>query len=173
MRRTKIICTMGPNTDKKATMRALVKNGMNVARFNFSHGDHEEQLARMNLLKNVREELDKPVAILLDTKGPEIRTGLLEGGKKVMLKEGTDFTLYTEEMTGNEKGCSITYPGLARDVKPGNTILIDDGLIELKVKEIKGGKIVCHVENGGELGQRKGVNVPNVKVKLPDRKSVV
>ncbi|MEF2878089.1 MAG: pyruvate kinase [Blautia sp.] len=167
MRRTKIICTMGPNTDKKATMRALVKNGMNVARFNFSHGDHEEQLARMNLLKNVREELDKPVAILLDTKGPEIRTGLLEGGKKVMLKEGTDFTLYTEEMTGNEKGCSITYPGLARDVKPGNTILIDDGLIELKVKEIKGGKIVCHVENGGELGQRKGVNVPNVKVKLP------
>lgn len=167
MRRTKIICTMGPNTDKKATMRALVKNGMNVARFNFSHGDHQEQLDRMNLLKNVREELDKPVAILLDTKGPEIRTGRLEGGKKVMLKEGTDFTLYTEEMIGNEKGCSITYPGLAKDVKPGNMILIDDGLIELKVKEIKGGKIVCHVENGGELGERKGVNVPNVKVKLP------
>ena len=87
MRSTKIICTMGPNTDKKTVMKSLVKNGMNVARFNFSHGDHEEQRERMNLLKNVREELDRPVAILLDTKGPEIRTGLLEGGKKVTLRE--------------------------------------------------------------------------------------
>ena len=95
MRSTKIICTMGPNTDKKTVMKSLVKNGMNVARFNFSHGDHEEQRERMNLLKNVREELDRPVAILLDTKGPEIRTGLLEGGKKVTLKEGTEFILYT------------------------------------------------------------------------------
>ncbi len=167
MRSTKIICTMGPNTDKKTVMKSLVKNGMNVARFNFSHGDHEEQRERMNLLKNVREELDRPVAILLDTKGPEIRTGLLEGGKKVTLKEGGEFILYTEEMTGNETGCCVTYPGLAKDVKPGDRILIDDGLIELKVKQIKSGNIVCHVENGGELGERKGVNVPNVKVKLP------
>ena len=167
MRSTKIICTMGPNTDKKTVMKSLVKNGMNVARFNFSHGDHEEQRERMNLLKNVREELDRPVAILLDTKGPEIRTGLLEGGKKVTLKEGSEFILYTEEMTGNETGCCVTYPGLAKDVKPGDRILIDDGLIELKVKQIKSGNIVCHVENGGELGERKGVNVPNVKVKLP------
>ena len=167
MRSTKIICTMGPNTDKKTVMKSLVKNGMNVARFNFSHGDHQEQRERMNLLKNVREELDRPVAILLDTKGPEIRTGLLEGGKKVTLKEGGEFILYTEEMTGNEKGCCVTYPGLAKDVKPGDRILIDDGLIELRVKQIKSGNIVCHVENGGELGQRKGVNVPNVKVKLP------
>ena len=167
MRTTKIICTMGPNTDKKTVMKSLVKNGMNVARFNFSHGDHEEQRERMNLLKNVREELDRPVAILLDTKGPEIRTGLLEGGKKVTLREGSEFILYTEEMTGNETGCCVTYPGLAKDVKPGDRILIDDGLIELKVKQIKSGNIVCHVENGGELGERKGVNVPNVKVKLP------
>ena len=167
MRSTKIICTMGPNTDKKTVMKSLVKNGMNVARFNFSHGDHEEQRERMNLLKNVREELDRPVAILLDTKGPEIRTGLLEGGKKVTLKEGSEFILYTEEMTGNETGCCVTYPGLAKDVKAGDRILIDDGLIELKVKQIKSGNIVCHVENGGELGERKGVNVPNVKVKLP------
>ena len=167
MRSTKIICTMGPNTDKKTVMKSLVKNGMNVARFNFSHGDHEEQRERMNLLKNVREELDRPVAILLDTKGPEIRTGLLEGGKKVTLREGSEFILYTEEMTGNETGCCVTYPGLAKDVKPGDRILIDDGLIELKVKQIKSGSIVCHVENGGELGERKGVNVPNVKVKLP------
>jgi len=167
MRSTKIICTMGPNTDKKTVMKSLVKNGMNVARFNFSHGDHEEQRERMNLLKNVREELDRPVAILLDTKGTEIRTGLLEGGKKVTLKEGSEFILYTEEMTGNETGCCVTYPGLAKDVKAGDRILIDDGLIELKVKQIKSGNIVCHVENGGELGERKGVNVPNVKVKLP------
>ena len=167
MRSTKIICTMGPNTDKKTVMKSLVKNGMNVARFNFSHGDHEVQRERMNLLKNVREELDRPVAILLDTKGPEIRTGLLEGGKKVTLREGSEFILYTEEMTGNETGCCVTYPGLAKDVKPGDRILIDDGLIELKVKQIKSGNIVCHVENGGELGERKGVNVPNVKVKLP------
>ena len=167
MRSTKIICTMGPNTDRKTVMKSLVKNGMNVARFNFSHGDHEEQRERMNLLKNVREELDRPVAILLDTKGPEIRTGLLEGGKKVTLREGSEFILYTEEMTGNETGCCVTYPGLAKDVKPGDRILIDDGLIELKVKQIKSGNIVCHVENGGELGERKGVNVPNVKVKLP------
>ena len=167
MRSTKIICTMGPNTDKKTVMKSLVKNGMNVARFNFSHGDHEEQRERMNLLKNVREELDRPVAILLDTKGPEIRTGLLEGGKKVTLKEGSEFILYTEEMTGNAAGCCVTYPGLAKDVKAGDRILIDDGLIELNVKQIKSGNIVCHVENGGELGERKGVNVPNVKVKLP------
>lgn len=167
MRRTKIVCTMGPNTDIEANMRALVENGMNVARFNFSHGDHEEQRNRMNLLKKVREELDQPVAILLDTKGPEIRTGILEDGKKVTLKEGSEFILYTEEVTGNENGCYITYPGLVMDVAEGNRILIDDGLIELRVKKVEDGKIFCVVVNGGELGEKKGVNVPNVKVKLP------
>ncbi|MGN0400277.1 MAG: pyruvate kinase [Blautia sp.] len=178
MRRTKIVCTMGPKTDKKTVMRALVKSGMDVARFNFSHGNHEEHKARMNLLKNVREELDKPVAILLDTKGPEIRTGVLEGGQKVTLKSGAQFTLYMDERTGNEEGCSITYPGLAREVKKGNRILIDDGLIELIVEAVKKDEIVCKVANGGELGERKGVNVPNVKVKLPaiterDREDII
>ena len=140
---------------------------MDVARFNFSHGDYEEQKNRMNLLKNVREELDRPVAILLDTKGPEIRTGVLEGGQKVTLKEGETFTLYIEECVGNEKGCSITYPGLAKDVKKGDKILIDDGLIELEVQATKKDSIVCLIENGGELGEKKGINVPNVKIKLP------
>ena len=167
MRSTKIICTMGPNTDKKTVMKSLVKNGMNVARFNFSHGDHEEQRERMNLLKNVREELDRPVAILLDTKGPEIRTGLLEGGKKVTLKEGSEFILYTEEMTGNAAGCCVTYPGLAKDVKAGDRILIDDGLIGLRVVSKTDKEIRCEVVNGGELGEKKGVNVPNVAVRLP------
>ncbi len=168
MRRTKIVCTMGPNTDKKTIMRALVKNGMDVARFNFSHGDYEEQKNRMNLLKNVREELDRPVAILLDTKGPEIRTGVLEGGQKVTLKEGETFTLCIDECVGNEKGCSITYPDLPKDVKKGDRILIDDGLIELKWdKQPKKDSIVCLIENGGELGEKKGINVPNVRVKLP------
>ena len=129
MRSTKIICTMGPNTDKKTVMKSLVKNGMNVARFNFSHGDHEEQRERMNLLKNVREELDRPVAILLDTKGPEIRTGLLEGGKKVTLREGSEFILYTEEMTGKaeiflEKGCTVIY--LAVDNRSAGFIALSD-----------------------------------------------
>lgn len=167
MRKTKIICTMGPNTNDKSMMKALVEQGMDVARFNFSHGDHAEQLSRIELLKTVRAEMEKPIALLLDTKGPEIRTGLMEDGKKVVLREGDAFTLYHKEMVGNAQGCSITYEGLYEDVIPGNRILIDDGLIELKVTEVKGQDIVCTIVNGGELGQRKGINVPNVKVKLP------
>lgn len=167
MKKTKIICTMGPNADKRETLKALVENGMDVARFNFSHGDHEEQKARFDLLKSVRDEMKKPIAILLDTKGPEIRTGLLENGGKVVLKEGEEFILTSKEIKGNEKMVYQTYSQLAKDVKPGNTILIDDGLIGLEVKEIRGGDIVCTVRNGGELGQRKGINVPNVRVNLP------
>lgn len=167
MKKTKIICTMGPNADKRETLKALVENGMDIARFNFSHGDHEEQQARFDLLKSVRDEMKKPIAILLDTKGPEIRTGLLENGGKVVLKEGEEFILTSKEIKGNEKMVYQTYSQLAKDVKPGNTILIDDGLIGLEVKEIRGGDIVCTVRNGGELGQRKGINVPNVRVNLP------
>ena len=167
MKKTKIICTMGPNADKRDTLKALVENGMDIARFNFSHGDHEEQKARFDLLKSVRDEMKKPIAILLDTKGPEIRTGLLENGGKVVLKEGEEFILTSKEIKGNEKMVYQTYSQLAKDVKPGNTILIDDGLIGLEVKEIRGGDIVCTVRNGGELGQRKGINVPNVRVNLP------
>ena len=167
MKRTKIICTMGPNTDNEDLMRKLMKAGMDIARFNFSHGDHEEQKARMDLLKKVRKEQKLPIAILLDTKGPEIRTGLLENGQKVMLQEGDTFTLTTEEIVGNSKRCYQTYKNLNQDVKPGDTILIDDGLIQLTIEEVNDIDIVCRVINGGELGQRKGINVPNVEVKLP------
>lgn len=167
MKKTKIICTMGPNADDKELLKALAENGMDIARFNFSHGSHEEQKSRFDLLKSVREEVKKPIAILLDTKGPEIRTGLLKNGLKVTLKAGDQFILTSEEIEGDEHRVSQTYPQLAEDVKPGNTILIDDGLIGLEVIEIKGKDIICLVKNGGDLGQRKGVNVPNVCVKLP------
>ena len=167
MKKTKIICTMGPNTNDAGLMRALVQNGMDIARFNFSHGDHEEQKARMDMLKKIREEENKPVAILLDTKGPEIRTGILKDGKKINLQAGNLFTLTTEDIVGDESKGSITYAGLVEDVQVGSTILVDDGLIGLKVKEKKGKEIVCTVINGGELGERKGVNVPNVPVRLP------
>lgn len=167
MKKTKIICTLGPNADNRETLKALAEKGMDIARFNFSHGTHEEQKARFDLLKSVRREVRKPIAILLDTKGPEIRTGLLEGGSKVTLREGEEFTLTTREIEGNEKMVYQTYPQLAQDVKPGDTILIDDGLIGLTVKAIQGEDIVCTIKNGGDLGQRKGINVPNVKVNLP------
>lgn len=167
MKRTKIICTMGPNTDDEEMMRKLAKAGMDIARFNFSHGDHEEQKTRMDLLKKVRKELKLPIAILLDTKGPEIRTGILEGGQKVYLEEGSQFTLTTEQIEGNNTRCSQTYKDLPKDVKAGDTILIDDGLIQLTVEEVTDTDVVCQVVNGGELGQKKGINVPNVEVKLP------
>ena len=167
MKKTKIICTMGPNTNDRDLMKKLVENGMDIARFNFSHGDHAEQKERMDMLKTVREEVGRPVAILLDTKGPEIRTGLLQNGKKVMLEEGQVFTLTTEDVVGDKDKVSITYDSLTEDVEIGKTILIDDGLIELKVKNVIDTEIVCTVVNGGELGQRKGVNVPNVPVRLP------
>ena len=158
---------MGPNTDDEEMMRKLVKAGMDVARFNFSHGDHEEQKIRMDLLKKVRKELKLPIAILLDTKGPEIRTGILEGGQKVYLEEGSRFTLTTEQIEGNNTRCSQTYKNLPKDVKVGDTILIDDGLIQLTVENVTDTDVVCRVVNGGELGQKKGINVPNVEVKLP------
>ena len=158
---------MGPNTDDEEMMRKLAKAGMDIARFNFSHGDHEEQKTRMDLLKKVRKELKLPIAILLDTKGPEIRTGILEGGQKVYLEEGSQFTLTTEQIEGNNTRCSQTYKDLPKDVKAGDTILIDDGLIQLTVEEVTDTDVVCQVVNGGELGQKKGINVPNVEVKLP------
>ena len=167
MKKTKIICTMGPNTSDKNVMMELARNGMDVARFNFSHGDYNEHQGRLELLKEVRKELDIPVAALLDTKGPEIRTGQLKDGKKVTLKEGQTYTLTTRELVGDDTVGYINYSGLNEDVAAGNRILIDDGLIELEVREVKDTDIVCEVINGGELGEKKGVNVPNVKIKLP------
>ena len=167
MKKTKIVCTMGPDTNDKNIMMELAKNGMDVARFNFSHGDYVEHQSRLEILKEVRKELDRPVAALLDTKGPEIRTGVLKDGKKVSLKEGQTFTLTTREIVGDETITHINYSGLNEDVAAGNKILIDDGLIELQVEKVDGTEIVCTVINGGELGEKKGVNVPNVKIKLP------
>ena len=167
MKKTKIVCTMGPNTDNREIMKELALNGMDVARFNFSHGDHAEHKHRLEILESVREELGIPIASLLDTKGPEIRTGKLKDGKKVTLKEGDLYTLTTEEIVGDETRGYINYAGLAEDVKPGDRILIDDGLIELHVRKVNGTDSVCRIENGGELGEKKGVNVPGVRVKLP------
>ena len=167
MKKTKIVCTMGPNTNDREMMRKLIQNGMNVARFNFSHGDHEEQKGRMDMLKELREEEHATTAILLDTKGPEIRTGVLKDGKKITLKEGETFTLTTEDIVGDNKRVSITYKGLVQDIYKGCTILIDDGLIGLRVESKTETEIVCSVVNGGELGERKGVNVPNVAIRLP------
>ena len=160
MKKTKVVCTMGPNTNDRELLKKLIENGMDVARFNFSHGDHEEQKSRMDLLKELRQELNTNTAILLDTKGPEIRTGVLKGGKRIMLKAG-------EQIEGDESKVSITYEGLVQDVDAGRVILIDDGLIELKVVGKSEKEIFCEVINGGELGERKGVNVPNVAVRLP------
>ena len=167
MKKTKVVCTMGPNTNDRELLKKLIENGMDVARFNFSHGDHEEQKSRMDLLKELRQELNTNTAILLDTKGPEIRTGVLKGGKRIMLKAGEQFTLTTEEIEGDESKVSITYEGLVQDVDAGRVILIDDGLIELNVVGKSEKEIFCEVINGGELGERKGVNVPNVAVRLP------
>lgn len=167
MKKTKIICTIGPTSDDREVMKELILNGMDVARFNFSHGSHEEHKKRMEQLRELSEETGVPVAALLDTKGPEIRTCTLKDGKKVTLTAGQKFVLTTEEIVGDENRVQINYEGLNEDVKPDDRILIDDGLIELKVLSVNGAEIVCQVLNGGELGERKGVNVPGVKIKLP------
>ena len=167
MRKTKIICTLGPAVDDPEFLKKLILGGMNVARFNFSHGSHEEQKARLERLKAVREELGIPVAALLDTKGPEIRTCLLKEGKKVTLEQGQEFILTTRNVVGDSTCVQITYDGLKDDVSEGNQILLDDGLIGLEVLRVDGPDIHCLVKNGGELGERKGVNVPNVRINLP------
>lgn len=166
MRRTKIVCTMGPNENDYELLLKLAKT-MDVARFNFSHGNHEEHLGRLEMLRKARKEVGRPIAALLDTKGPEIRTGVLEGGNKITLQEGDEITLTTEEVVGTKQKIYINYEHLHEDVKPRNVILIDDGLIGLEVLSVNGQEIHCKVTNGGELGERKGVNVPNVPIQLP------
>ena len=149
MKKTKVVCTMGPNTNDRELMKKLMENGMDVARFNFSHGSHEEHRGRVDMVKNLREELNIPVALLLDTKGPEIRTKLLKDHKKITLEAGSEFTLTTGDIEGDETRVAITYENLYKDVKKGGKILIDDGLIELEIENIKNGDIVCRVLNGG------------------------
>ena len=166
MRKTKIICTLGPSTDKEGVLRELVANGMNVARFNFSHGSHEEHLGRLEKLKSIREELGKPVAALLDTKGPEIRLKDFKNGTE-MLEAGQMFTLTTREVEGTKEICSITYKDLPQDVQPGGTIMLDDGLIKLQIQTVNDTDIVCKVLNSGKIKNKKGVNVPGVHLSMP------
>ena len=166
LRKTKIICTLGPASESEEVIRELMLAGMNVARLNFSHGTHEEQRGKLERVKRVREELGLPVALLLDTKGPEIRTGEFEKGK-VELKKGQTFVLTTEAVLGNEGKVSITYKNLVKDVQEGDSILIDDGLIGLKVVKVTEKEIICSVENGGTVSNKKGINVPGVELKMP------
>ncbi|MGN0311306.1 MAG: pyruvate kinase [Lachnospiraceae bacterium] len=165
-RKTKIVCTLGPATDKDGVLEKLVEEGMDVARFNFSHGDHEEQLGRLNRLKDARKKAGRYVAALLDTKGPEIRIRDFAEGK-VSLKKGQEFTLTVQDIPGDEQRVSITYKELVKDVKAGDSILIDDGLVELLVKNVTEQDIVCEVKNDGVLSNKKGVNVPNVELNMP------
>lgn len=167
MKKTKIVCTIGPASEKEQVFEKLVLSGLNVARLNFSHGTHEEHQRRIDVIKKVREKLDTPVAIMLDTKGPEIRTGDFENGV-VDLVEGQEFTITTRDIIGNSNICSITYKGLPQDVSTGDSILIDDGLIELKILEVTNDTdIKCIVINPGPVKNHKGVNVPGIKINLP------
>lgn len=166
MRKTKIICTIGPASESEEELRELMLAGMNVARFNFSHGSHKEQLVKYNRVLKVRKELGLPVATLLDTKGPEIRLRDFEGGK-VELVSGQQFVLTTEEIMGTAERATISYKNLKNDINVGTTILIDDGLIEMTVEEIKGEDIVCKVINGGFVSNHKGVNVPGAILSMP------
>lgn len=167
MRKTKIICTLGPSTDDEKVLRELFLSGMDVARFNFSHATHEEHLGRLKKIEKLREELGIPVATLLDTKGPEIRLRTFKDNKKIHLKEGQTFILTSRDIEGDEKQVSISYPNLIYDIDVGTTILIDDGLVEMTVKEVTATDIICTVKNGGIISNRKGVNVPGVHLSMP------
>ena len=164
MRKTKIICTLGPATD--GILPEMIKAGMNVARMNFSHGSHEEHKARMDAVKAARKELGMPVGIMLDTKGPEIRTKTYKDGK-IEIVEGQEFTLTTRDIEGDNTIVSITYEGLPNDVQPGTRILIDDGLVAFEVlKIVDGTDIICKALNGGPLSNRKSINVPGIKLNM-------
>ena len=169
MRKTKIVCTIGPATQEVEVLKKLILAGMNVARINFSHGCYEEQKKYIDAVKQAREELNMPVALLLDTQGPEIRTGKLEQSP-VELKAGDTITLVNKDIIGNKERVSVSYKELYKDVKPGCVILIDDGKIEIDVVEIAEKDVVCKVINGGNLGNRKSINLPGTHVNLPSLK---
>ncbi|MBQ9165348.1 MAG: pyruvate kinase, partial [Oscillospiraceae bacterium] len=165
-RKTKIICTLGPAVNTPEKLRALIRSGMNGARFNFSHGTHESQLEMLNMLKSVRDSLGSPVATILDTKGPEIRIKAFREGK-IELKNGDAFTLTARDVEGDSTIVSVTYDKLYEEVKPGTTILVDDGLIGLEVREISGQDIHCTVVSGGPLSNNKSINIPGTSIHLP------
>ena len=164
--KTKIVCTLGPSTENDAVLRELIRSGMNVARLNFSHGTHETHLQNINRIKKMRGELKLPIAIMLDTKGPEIRLETFENGK-VELKKGQTFTLMTPSVVGNAERASITYPELPRDIHEGTTILIDDGLVGMTVRGLTDTEITCEVNNDGTVSDRKSVNVPDADLSMP------
>ncbi len=166
MRKTKIICTLGPSTDDETILRKLIQNNMDVARINMSHGTHADQKKRADMLKKLRKELNKPVALLLDTKGPEVRTKTFKD-KKVTLVDGQHFVLTTRDIEGDETGCAVTYKDLPRDIHIGTKVLIDDGLIELRVLDINDTDIECQVINGGPVSNHKGINVPGCRLSMP------
>lgn len=166
MRKTKIICTLGPAVDSEDMIRTLIRTGMDAARFNFSHGSHGEHLERLNMLKSVRDAMGRPVATILDTKGPEIRIRSFDT-KSVTLESCDTFTLTTRDVVGNRDRVSVTYPKLHEELAPGQEILIDDGLVAIRVERIEDAEIVCTVENGGTLSANKSINIPGVHIQLP------
>ncbi|WP_350342737.1 pyruvate kinase [Proteinivorax tanatarense] len=166
MRRTKIVCTIGPASESPEMLKKLMLAGMDVARLNFSHGDHKEHGERITNIRKVAKEIGKNVAILLDTRGPEIRLKKFQQGK-IVVNEGDSFTLTTADIIGDETKVAVTYEGLTKDVKPKDKILVDDGLVELEVKEVTDNDVHCEVINGGDLSDKKGVNIPNVSISLP------
>lgn len=166
MRKTKIVCTLGPSTDNPGVVKSLALSGMNVARLNFSHGDYEAHKERFNMIKECREELGVPIATMLDTKGPEVRTGVFEDGK-VEVKNGEMFILTTKDVVGTNKISSVSYKKFPKDIKVGTRILIDDGLIELLAERVTDTDIECIVKNGGFISDRKSINVPSVNLSLP------
>ena len=165
MKNTKMVATIGPASESEEVLRSLFEEGVNVARLNFSHGSHEEHKIKIDRIKKLRREMDLPIGIMLDTKGPEIRLGDVEG--EVLLEIGQKFILTSKDLIGNKQIASISYKDLYKDLKIGDKILIDDGLVELLVKSIEGDEIITEVENSGTISSHKGVNVPGVDIKLP------
>ena len=166
MRRTKIVCTLGPATDDVEIMKELIRNGLDAARVNFSHGTYETHGEIIKKLKQAREELNAPIPLILDTKGPEIRIKTFENDK-IRLEQGDKFTLTTEDVPGTQERVSVTYADLPKDLQRGSRVLIDDGLVELRVESITGSEVHCEVVTGGDISSRKGVNLPGVQVNLP------
>lgn len=178
-KKTKIVCTMGPACDDDDKLREMMLAGMNVARFNFSHGSHDEHRERVARVRRISEEIGKPIAILLDTKGPEVRTGVLENGEKVHFETGDKTIITTDDgVVGNHERFSLDFKNLPNELKPGDRVLIDDGLLEFDVDKIEGTDIYCTLANSGDLGERKGVNIPGVDISLPavterDREDII
>lgn len=168
MKKTKIVCTIGPKTEAKETLKSLLQSGMNVMRLNFSHGDYAEHGTRIINFREAMKETGIRAALLLDTKGPEIRTIKLEGGKDVSITAGQTFTFTTDKsVIGNQNKVAVTYEGFPKDLKVGDIVLVDDGLLSMRVTKISGNEVECIAENSGDLGENKGINLPNVKVNLP------